>query len=1046
MKKRLKRWLSVVSVLAMLFCLTPPVTADTDPQDESPFVDIDTLPDNIRTLLDLNNTGNVGGVPGRSAAPAAEAPLLQVVNTDDLNSIRVEDSSGNGTAKVFGVPVRYEDDEGETHFIDTSMAGESLLTSLIDGYDYRNAANSFSVQYSKKPDKGIRVDKAFTMAVYNPEKEKLPKGYTDQTTEGYGRMVYPQAFGEHTYIEYINTNTGVKENIVLEENTGRNRFDFVFASEEYLPVLTEDGLTVQIVRKDNPEEILYRLTSLYVYDSYQPEATGPEEEPSREPVFVGPGTAEYAEEELPEVMGPAPVKHYTEDNHYEVEALGDGKYRITSVVSADFLNSPDTVYPVTIDPSLGSTDSNSQDSYVWEAEPDGKYGSLNYIRFGKDNGGKIYGYHRFNQLPALPDKVNITDGWLKFTFRSGQTTGADGICRIVDSKQWYESNITWNTQPYGNWGFTSSHHNFQYYEFYMKPFLEMWVNGDYRNYGVMFTYNNMISDYNSVVSSEGEAHRAPTLTYTYTTALTMASGSSYVGQLGQGGHHWYKFTPTASRKYVFYTNGPTDTYGELYYGAQRLAVNDDSGEGSNFQLEYTLTAGLTYYLKVRGYNYDRTGSYSVCAGKKAIIIIPGIMGSELYANQNISIPGGIQISNGTRLWDPSTSDLSIVGDKIRGLKCNLNGDPLYITGSKANLLINSNPDQIQNQQFGAQDVYRNIYLEMYNQFYSSFDIVLFEHDWRKDLVTLGEELSILIGRQGYGKVILVAHSMGGLVASQYLALGETERQKVERYISVGAPYLGAAMPIGVYLDGRFLRGKGVWGNLQSLVGNVAVQAGVKEVFPNISTFYSLLPPSQHFSPYLYHGICAYTVNNGYVPVSADGPFTTYTDTMEYLSKGLNSWNATLMHQAQEASKKVFINGQHVTLLLGSKACYIVGYGESTPSEIVCYKTDPSSKIKMHLLKENTIANGSYKAGDGTVSLWSATIGGTTGNRTFYKRDHGYYGDKPITSDHLGMISGKFNSDTSGTVKEDKSTIDFITQIIKGNENSYEDYLFTKTSP
>lgn len=43
MKKRLRRWLSVVSVLAMLFCLTPPVTADTDPQDESPFLDIDTL-------------------------------------------------------------------------------------------------------------------------------------------------------------------------------------------------------------------------------------------------------------------------------------------------------------------------------------------------------------------------------------------------------------------------------------------------------------------------------------------------------------------------------------------------------------------------------------------------------------------------------------------------------------------------------------------------------------------------------------------------------------------------------------------------------------------------------------------------------------------------------------------------------------------------------------------------------------------------------------------------------------------------------------------
>ena len=91
--------------------------------------------------------------------------------------------------------MRYEDDEGETHFIDTSMAGESLLTSLIDGYDYRNAANSFSVQYSKKPDKGIRVDKAFTMAVYNPEKEKLPKGYTDQTTEGYAAWCIPRRLG-----------------------------------------------------------------------------------------------------------------------------------------------------------------------------------------------------------------------------------------------------------------------------------------------------------------------------------------------------------------------------------------------------------------------------------------------------------------------------------------------------------------------------------------------------------------------------------------------------------------------------------------------------------------------------------------------------------------------------------------------------------------------------------------------------------------------------------------------------------------------------------
>lgn len=957
MKKRLKRWLSVVSVLAMLFCLTPPVTADTDPQDESPFVDIDTLPDNIRTLLDLNNTGNVGGVPGRSAAPAAEAPLLQVVNTDDLNSIRVEDSSGNGTAKVFGVPVRYEDDEGETHFIDTSMAGESLLTSLIDGYDYRNAANSFSVQYSKKPDKGIRVDKAFTMAVYNPEKEKLPKGYTDQTTEGYGRMVYPQAFGEHTYIEYINTNTGVKENIVLEENTGRNRFDFVFASEEYLPVLTEDGLTVQIVRKDNPEEIFYRLTSLYVYDSYQPEATGPEEGPSREPVFVGPGTAEYAEEELPEAMGPAPAKHYTEDNHYEVEALGDGKYRITSVVSADFLNSPDTVYPVTIDPSLGSTDSNSQDSYVWEAEPDGKYGSLNYIRFGKDNGGKIYGYHRFHQLPALPDKVNITDGWLKFTFRSGQTTGADGICRIVDSKQWYESNITWNTQPYGNWGFTSSHHNFQYYEFYMKPFLEMWVNGDYRNYGVMFTYNNMISDYNSVVSSEGEAHRAPTLTYTYTTALEIRDGGRYVGQLGQGGHHWYKFVPSVSGKYVFYTDGSTDTYGELYYGSQRLAVNNDGGEGSNFQLEYTLTAGLAYYIKVRGYNYTKTGAYGLSVkGKKAIIIIPGIMGSELFAGEPLVLVDNdafaISLPTGTKLWDPPANNPIEIAEawvKVKALACNTDGT------SKHKITVG-------NENYGAQSMYQTIYNSLNHDYGNQYDVIYFPYDWR--LSTYDAATQLKVKTNSYTEVILVAHSMGGLVASNYLRLDGT-KDKVDKLITLGTPFLGAPKLVDVYINGNIL------GNWPSDV-YLKISGAIPGIMPNIPSVYELLPTKSWFritskkvhGTRIMHDVPGYE-DDGELDISE-----TYESTRSLLYYGLNNFNRNLLTAAENMHDQLFIGTQHITSLVDSY--YIAGYNLSTLTFI---ETDTT--VSDHYTSSYEIK------GDGTVPIWSANLNGLYPNKCFY---------------------------------------------------------------
>ena len=217
-------------------------------------------------------------------------------------------------------------------------------------------------------------------------------------------------------------------------------------------------------------------------------------------------------------------RHFNEECYYELTDKGNGEYIVTVVVPQDYLNHPEIVYPVTIDPSiiLSSTNSNAQDSYVWQSSPNSNYGNLDYIRFGRKDGGDMMGYHRFTNLPSLPAGTAITDAHLKFTFRPGQTSGANGLCFIVTSKQWYETasgsnaGITWNNQPYGNWGYTGvSHNNFQYYNFYVKPFVEGWYSGAYPNYGVDFTYDSTINDYNSVVSSEGAASNAPTLTIAY---------------------------------------------------------------------------------------------------------------------------------------------------------------------------------------------------------------------------------------------------------------------------------------------------------------------------------------------------------------------------------------------------------------------------------------------------------------------------------------------------------------------------------------------------
>jgi len=77
-------------------------------------------------------------------------------------------------------------------------------------------------------------------------------------------------------------------------------------------------------------------------------------------------------------------------------------------------------------------------------------------------------------------------------------------------------------------------------------------------------------------------------------------------------YDFYKFVPTVSGTYKMYTEGSLDTYGHLYNSSQsQLTYNDDAGDGTNFLISYSLTAGQTYYLKARAYSTTRTGAYTI---------------------------------------------------------------------------------------------------------------------------------------------------------------------------------------------------------------------------------------------------------------------------------------------------------------------------------------------------------------------------------------------------------------------------------------------------
>jgi len=72
-----------------------------------------------------------------------------------------------------------------------------------------------------------------------------------------------------------------------------------------------------------------------------------------------------------------------------------------------------------------------------------------------------------------------------------------------------------------------------------------------------------------------------------------------------------RFVPNVSGSYSIYTTGATDTAGELLNSSGGLlAIDSDSGSGTNFRIVFSLNAWQSYYIKVRHQNLG-TGAYTL---------------------------------------------------------------------------------------------------------------------------------------------------------------------------------------------------------------------------------------------------------------------------------------------------------------------------------------------------------------------------------------------------------------------------------------------------
>lgn len=253
----------------------------------------------------------------------------EIINTDGVKSVDTEKSGyntlylnmkdGSTTVYEFSEQVLYTDDNGELRFKDNSIVEQTDEEKAALGYDYSNTQNDYKINISSDSSKGVLVeydDMSFSLSAIS---EIIAPGYISKGEvcgEEYENFEYADLFGSNTVLKYFFQLNGIKEEIILDQNIGRNSFSFLLETNNCKPVLNDNGGLTLV---DSENETIQSFAAPFAYD------------------------ADYVEG--------VDDKHYCSDCSYSIEKTGENTYILTVNVSADWLSADSTVYPVTIDPT-----------------------------------------------------------------------------------------------------------------------------------------------------------------------------------------------------------------------------------------------------------------------------------------------------------------------------------------------------------------------------------------------------------------------------------------------------------------------------------------------------------------------------------------------------------------------------------------------------------------------------------------------------------------------------------------------------------------------
>ena len=395
--------------------------------------------------------------------------------------------------------------------------------------------------------------------------------------------------------------------------------------------------------------------------------------------------------------------------------------------------------------------------------------------------------------------------------------------------------------------------------------------------------------------------------------------------------------------------------------------------------------------------------------KTPLILIPGIGGSELKVNGEVrwsadNNHGGTYARTypaGEKVW-------------VNELQAGLPGNDDYFD------ILRLKPDGqteeaplILNETMYDGSYGKVIPFFEQNGYKLNQDLFVFNYDWRKDLsltsASLDAKINTILTTTGASKVDLVTHSMGGLVAREYIR-DSVNAQKVNKLIQLGTPHLGAVKFIKAINEGICLK-------LDIRIGCLSLAPSeVKDVMQNMPGGYVLLPSPAYYQFYDNRDF------NHLVPVRDDADSDQNSVTGPLIFDQTETWlsnlgrNAGILNMAKtfhDILDPSFQNSNNVDIAL------IAGSGLPTIGQIHTYlKTNWLGQRKKE--QEELYING-----DQTVPLFSASLTeGTTSlagtNKIYYvKQEHGALmetgSDKPALPLVMSLLTNQPFPDGIATV-------------------------------